>query len=105
MFPDKIFHTPSIALYRFKALECQIKMEKCIALIDDNGDHPRLCYVFDVSDTKASQYRSRPVQLWEMRQEHREQVLEHLSSTYEDGADNGFVLIFSLTTAKVCSNI
>ena len=55
-----------------------------IALIDDTGDRPRLKYVFDVSDTEPSQYRSRPVQLWEMQQEHRLPVLEHLSGIYDD---------------------
>ena len=60
---------------------------KGIALIDDNGDRPMLRYVFDVSDTEPSQYRSRPVYLWELRQEHREPVLDALGKVYDDVND------------------
>jgi hypothetical protein len=57
---------------------------KGIALIDDTGSYPRLKYVFDVSDTEASLYNSRPVYLWEMRQTHKEPVMEHLADIYDD---------------------
>ena len=60
---------------------------KGIALIDDTGSYPRLKYVFDVSDTEPSLYNSRPVYLWEMRQEHKELVLEHLAGIYDDVGD------------------
>ena len=48
---------------------------KGIALIDDTGSYPKLKYVFDVNDTETPLYNTRPVFLWEMRQEHREPVL------------------------------
>jgi N12 class adenine-specific DNA methylase len=60
---------------------------KGIALIDDSSDRPRLKYVFDVNDTEPSLYNSKPVYLWEMRQEHREPVLEYLSGVYDDVDD------------------
>ncbi|MDR1704625.1 MAG: hypothetical protein LBS19_08065, partial [Clostridiales bacterium] len=60
---------------------------KGIALIDDTGNYPRLKYVFDVADTEASVSNARPVRLWEMRQEHREPVLEYLSSVYDGVGD------------------
>ena len=60
------------------------KGAKGIALIDDSGSYPRLKYVFDVSDTEPSLYRAKPVQLWEMRQEHKTPVLTELARNYED---------------------
>jgi N12 class adenine-specific DNA methylase len=57
---------------------------KGIALIDDSGNYPRLKYVFDVNDTEPSLYRARPVQLWEMRQEHKAAVMAELAKSYED---------------------
>jgi hypothetical protein len=57
---------------------------KGIALIDESGTYPRLKYVFDVSDTEAALYRARPVQLWEMRQEHKALVLSEFAKNYED---------------------
>ena len=60
------------------------KGSKGIALIDDSGNYPRLKYVFDVSDTEASLYRARPVQLWEMTQEHRTPVIFEIAKNYED---------------------
>ena len=61
---------------------------KGIALIDDNGNRPRLKYVFDVSDTEAVRYNARPVRLWEMRPEHKEPVLAELAKSYEDISDS-----------------
>jgi hypothetical protein len=60
---------------------------KGIALIDDTGNYPRLKYVFDITDTEPSLYNSRPVYLWEMRQEHREIVLDALDKVYDDVGD------------------
>ena len=57
---------------------------KGIALIDDSGSYPKLKYVFDVSDTEPSLYRAKPVQLWEMKQEHKTPVLAELAKNYED---------------------
>lgn len=61
---------------------------KGIALIDDSGNYPRLKYVFDVSDTEATLHHARPVQLWEMRQEHKAAVLAELARNYEDIDDD-----------------
>jgi len=55
---------------------------KGIALIDDTGNYPRLKYVFDVSDTGGSSHNSRPVHLWEMKQEHNEIVTEALANVH-----------------------
>jgi hypothetical protein len=57
---------------------------KGITLIDDTGHFPHLRYVFDVSDTEPSRFNARPVQLWEMRQEHKDSVLAALAGSYED---------------------
>ena len=65
------------------------KGSKGIALIDDSGSYPRLKYVFDVSDTEASLYRARPVQLWEMTQEHKTLVISELARNYEDIESDG----------------
>ncbi len=60
-----------------------------IALIDDTGYYPRLRYVFDVQDTEPSRYSARPVQLWEMRQEHKGGVLASLADSYDDIDEDG----------------
>jgi len=70
-----------------------VRGSKGIALIDDSGDRPSLRYVFDVNDTEPSQYRSRPVQLWMMQQEHREPVLDYLSTIY-DGVNDTLAASF-----------
>jgi len=64
-----------------------VRGTKGIALIDDSGNYPRLKYVFDVNDTEAALYNSRPVYVWEMRQEHRELVLETLDKIYDNVGD------------------
>jgi hypothetical protein len=61
---------------------------KGIALIDDTGHFPHLRYVFDVNDTEPSRFNARPVQLWEMRQEHKDSVLAALADNYEDIDEN-----------------
>ena len=73
---------------------------KGIALIEDTGSYPKLKYVFDVSDTEASLYNSRPVHLWEMRQEHKESVMKHLSDVYEDIDADGTLADSFLSIAK-----
>jgi len=64
-----------------------VRGTKGIGLIDDSGNYPRLKYVFDINDTEAALYNSRPVYVWEMRQEHRELVLETLDKVYDDVGD------------------
>ncbi len=54
---------------------------KGIALIDNNGDYPRLRYVFDVSDT-GTRANSRDVNAWQMLPEHEQTVKEALSYAF-----------------------
>ncbi|MCC8075994.1 MAG: hypothetical protein LIO95_08670, partial [Clostridiales bacterium] len=58
---------------------------KGIALIDNSGDYPRLRYVFDVADTGARR-NSRPVNLWQMREEYERPVQEALAAAFEVSA-------------------
>ncbi|MCD8146115.1 MAG: SNF2-related protein, partial [Clostridiales bacterium] len=58
---------------------------KGIALIDNSGDYPRLRYVFDVADTDARR-NSRPVNLWQMREEYERPVQEALAAVFEVSA-------------------
>ncbi len=58
---------------------------KGIALIDNSGDYPRLRYVFDVADTGARR-NSRPVNLWQMREEYERPVQEALAAVFEVSA-------------------
>ena len=53
---------------------------KGIALIDYEGDHPKLRYVFDLSDT-GEHAKSRPVKLWTMQQEYRQPIQTALEKT------------------------
>lgn len=55
---------------------------KGIALVDNNGERPRLRYVFDVSDT-GTRRDSRPVELWQMKEEHEPAIMEALSSAFD----------------------
>ena len=53
----------------FDAMHRYVKRgAKGIALVDSEGDSPRLRYVFDVADTGARS-NSRPVWLWQMKEE------------------------------------
>ena len=55
---------------------------KGIALIDTSGEYPRLRYVFDVSDT-GERRNSRPVQLWQMKDEYREPIMTALEQAFD----------------------
>ena len=55
---------------------------KGIALIDTSGERPRLRYVFDVSDT-GERKNSRPIQLWQMKEEYREPIMKALEQAFE----------------------
>lgn len=48
---------------------------------DENRERQRLTHYFDISDTHESRY-SRPVPLWNMRQEYEADVIETLESTF-----------------------
>lgn len=61
---------------------------KGIALIDNDGDRPRIRYVFDVSDT-GTRRNSRPVQLWKMEDDYRQPVQDALAKAYGISAEHG----------------
>ena len=61
---------------------------KGIALIDTNGDNPRLKYVFDVSDT-GDRENSRRFQLWEYGEQHRDAVTAALEQRFDVPAPKG----------------
>ncbi|MBQ2727254.1 MAG: hypothetical protein IJF78_16250 [Clostridia bacterium] len=54
---------------------------KGIALIDNDSDVPKLKYVYDLADTGTRQ-NSRPVNLWQMEQEHMDSVFYTLDQNY-----------------------
>lgn len=59
------------------------KGAKGIALFDHEDDRKqRLRYVFDVSDVHAARRIGRLPKLWEMKEEHKEAVLERLEKRY-----------------------
>ena len=57
---------------------------KGIALVDDSGDHTRLRYVFDISDTGARPH-SRTPRLWKLEERHIDPVSAMLENRYEVG--------------------
>ena len=61
---------------------------KGIALVDTSSDHPKLRYVFDVSDTSGGENSRRPY-LWEYRQEHREVVSAALEQRFDVSGESG----------------
>lgn len=60
---------------------------KGIALVDNEGDSPKLRYVFDVADTGARS-NSRPVWLWQMKEEYRNPVMAALECAYGVSGEN-----------------
>ena len=58
------------------------KGAKGIALIDEKSSYTRLKYVFDISDVHKARRIGRFPNLWEMKEEHQEVVLERLEKTY-----------------------
>ena len=68
------------------------KGAKGIALIDEENTHSGLRYVFDISDVHKARRIGRFLQLWEMKGEHQEAVLERLEQIYGDtNKESGFV--------------
>ncbi len=69
------------------------KGAKGIALIDEEGSpYTGLRYVFDISDVHKARRIGRFPQLWEMKEEHQEAVLDRLEQIYGDtDKDAGFV--------------
>ena len=59
------------------------KGAKGIALLDEDDAHgKRLKYVFDVSDVHAARRIGRYPELWELHEEHKEDVIKRLEQTY-----------------------
>ena len=55
---------------------------KGIAVFEDaNRERQRLTHYFDISDTHGSRY-SRPVPLWDMKEEYESEIIETLESTF-----------------------
>ena len=69
------------------------KGAKGIALIDEEGSpYTGLRYVFDISDVHKARRIGRFPQLWEMKEEHQEAVLDRLEGIYGDtNKEAGFV--------------
>jgi len=55
---------------------------KGIALIDNDSDIPKLKYVYDLADTGIRQ-NSRPVNLWQMNDEHLDSILYMFDQNYD----------------------
>ena len=61
---------------------------KGIALLDTENSYTRLKYVFDVSDVHKARRIGREPNLWELREEHKETVLEQVEKTYGETDKN-----------------
>jgi len=55
---------------------------KGIAIIDTNGERPRLRYVFDVADTIGGRQQARKPYVWELKPEHERAVIEAIDRAY-----------------------
>ena len=75
----------SIEIWNEK-MHCWVnKGAKGIALIDEEGSpYTGLRYVFDISDVHKARRIGRFPQLWEMKEEHQEAVLDRLEGIYGD---------------------
>ena len=73
----------SIELWN-ERMHCWVnKGAKGIALLDEDDAHgKRLKYVFDVSDVHAARRIGRYPELWELHEEHKEDVIRRLEQTY-----------------------
>lgn len=83
----------SIEIWNEK-MHCWVnKGAKGIALLDEEGSpYTGLRYVFDISDVHKARRIGRFPQLWEMREEHQEAVLNRLEGIYGDtNKEAGFV--------------
>ena len=83
----------SIEIWNEK-MHCWVnKGAKGIALLDEEGSpYTGLRYVFDISDVHKARRIGRFPQLWEMREEHQEAVLNRLEGIYGDtDKEAGFV--------------
>src|SRR5699024_9812314 len=68
---------------------------KGIALLDTTADIPRLRYVFDVSDTGGRE-NSRYPYLWDMKENHKEPILDMLKDKYNSEENNLFDAFYKI---------
>ena len=73
---------------------------KGITLIDHSGDTPKLKYVFDVADTRGTEY-SRSPYLWEFRPEHEQVVSDSLELQYDIRYPGSFLNFEILTILMI----
>ena len=60
-----------------------------IAVFDDeHNGRSRLKYYFDISDTHESRF-SRPVSIWELKEEHEDEVIEALENSFGELEEKG----------------
>lgn len=68
---------------------------KGIALLDTTADIPRLRYVFDVSDTGGRE-NSRYPYLWDIKENHKEPILDMLKDKYNSEENNLFDAFYKI---------
>ena len=71
----------SLELWNEKMFRWVNRGARGIALIDETGQHTRLRYVFDISDTHMVAGGRSPY-LWQMQEHQREEILTHLAEVY-----------------------
>ena len=71
----------SLELWNEKMLRWVNRGARGIALLDETGQHTRLRYVFDISDTHMVAGGRSPY-LWQMQEHQREEILTHLAEVY-----------------------
>ena len=111
----------SIELWN-ERMHCWVnKGAKGIALLDEDDAYgKRLKYVFDVSDVHAARRIGRYPELWELHEEHKEDVIKRLEQTYGATDDKmdcqhffrqiflgyfpGIVQVFDIPRKNVCGD-
>ena len=71
----------SLELWNEKMFRWVNRGARGIALLDETGQHTRLRYVFDISDTHMVAGGRSPY-LWKMQEHQREEILTHLAEVY-----------------------
>ncbi len=71
----------SLELWNEKMFRWVNRGARGIALLDETGQHTRLRYVFDISDTHMVTGGRSPY-LWQMQEHQREEILTHLAEVY-----------------------
>ncbi len=71
----------SLELWNEKMFRWVNRGARGIALLDETGQHTRLRYVFDISDTHMVAGGRSPY-LWQMQEHQREEILIHLAEVY-----------------------